>query len=80
MLAALRTETTERKKLIDRLTIFPSRCRRHTPYYTHPDVRIHELNRRLQHRIEVCNQKFYSFTGKQNFGIFFREIRLEDYV
>lgn len=42
------------KKLIDRLSIFPSRFRRHTPYYTHPDVRIYELNRRLQHRIEVC--------------------------
>ena len=48
-----RIETTQRKKLIDRLPIFPSHFRRHTPYYTHPDVRIYELNRRLQHRIEV---------------------------
>lgn len=27
--------------------------RRHTPYYTHPDIRIYELNRRLQQRTEV---------------------------
>lgn len=71
VLAALRIETTERKKLIDRLPIFPSRFRRHTPYYTHPDVRIYELNRRLQHRIEVCKDRFYFFTGKQNLGYFF---------
>ena len=29
--------------------------RRHTPYYTHPDIRIYELNKRLQHRTEVRN-------------------------
>lgn len=35
-------------------SIFLCDFRRHTPYYTHPEFRIHELNRRLQHRIEVC--------------------------
>ncbi|KAK3750983.1 hypothetical protein QZH41_009137 [Actinostola sp. cb2023] len=29
---------------------------RHTPYYTHPDIRIYELNRRLQQRTEVCTE------------------------
>ncbi|XP_068688229.1 LIM domain-binding protein 2-like isoform X1 [Montipora capricornis] len=32
---------------------------RHTPYYTHPDVRIYELNRRLQHRIEDADNVWW---------------------
>lgn len=38
--------------------------RRHTPYYTHPDWKIYELNRRLQQRAEVCipwKKMLYSF-------------------
>ncbi|EDO27910.1 predicted protein [Nematostella vectensis] len=33
--------------------------RRHTPYYTHPDVRIYELNRRLQQRTEESDNLWW---------------------
>ncbi|XP_048584666.1 LIM domain-binding protein 2 isoform X4 [Nematostella vectensis] len=32
---------------------------RHTPYYTHPDVRIYELNRRLQQRTEESDNLWW---------------------
>lgn len=50
--------------------------RRHTPYYTNPDIRVYELNRRLQQRTEVgrsfacweeifvaCNHSFEAFAA-----------------
>lgn len=53
------------EKLIDHFTIFSFRFRRRTPYYTHPDVRIYELNRRLQHRLEVCTGLLLILTFKK---------------
>ncbi|XP_031568828.1 LIM domain-binding protein 2-like isoform X2 [Actinia tenebrosa] len=32
---------------------------RHTPYYTHPDIRIYELNRRLQQRTEESDNLWW---------------------
>ena len=53
------------EKLIDHFTIFSFRFRRRTPYYTHPDIRIYELNRRLQHRLEVCASLLLILTVKK---------------
>lgn len=55
------------EKLIDHFTIFSFRFRRRTPYYTHPDVRIYELNRRLQHRLEVCTGSLLKLNKGSNF-------------
>lgn len=40
---------------------------RHTPYYTHPDVRIYELNRRLQHRIEDADNVWWDAFASEFF-------------